>query len=90
MDKAKTFMEINKSKIQKEKEKIEEQNIFTSNENHKLRQKISELKLELEVLRASSSNSSLYSSTKEEDYDFKKNYRIEIEIKLLKVGKQIR
>ena len=58
--------------IQKEKEKIEEQNIFTSNENHKLRQKISELKLELEVLRASSSNSSLYSSTKEEDYDFKK------------------
>ena len=29
--------------IQKEKEKIEEQNIFTSKENHQLRQKISEL-----------------------------------------------
>ena len=57
--------------IEKEKEKIEEQNIFISKENHQLRQKISELKLQLEVLRSSSS-SSLLSLNNEQDYDFKK------------------
>ena len=43
---------------------LEEQNIFTSKENHQLRQKISELKLQLEILQTTSSSSLL--STKEE------------------------
>ena len=63
--------------IQKEKEKIEEQNIFTSKENHQLRQKISELQLQIEVLQTSSS-SSLYSVKENEDYDFKKNFSAQI------------
>ena len=63
--------------IQKEKEKIEEQNIFTSKENHQLRQKISELQLQIEVLQTSSS-SSLYSVKETEDYDFKKNFSAQI------------
>ena len=58
--------------IQKEKEQIEEQNIFTSKENHQLRQKISELKLQIEILQTSSSSSSLYSLKDDPDYDFKK------------------
>ena len=58
--------------IQKEKEKIEEQNIFTSKENHQLRQKISELNLQLEILKTSSSSSSLYSLKEDQDFDFKK------------------
>ena len=60
--------------IQKEKEKIEEQNIFISKENHQLRQKISELKLQLEVLQTSSSNTSLLSKKEEQDPDFKKKF----------------
>ena len=58
--------------IQKEKEQIEEQNIFTSKENHQLRQKISELNLQIEILQTSSSSSSLYSLKEGQDYDFKK------------------
>ena len=58
--------------IQKEKEQIEEQNIFTSKENHQLRQKISELNLQIEILQTSSSSSSLYSLKEAQDYDFKK------------------
>ena len=58
--------------IQKEKEKIEEQNIFTSKENHQLRQKISELKMQIEILQSSSANSSFYSLKDDQDYDFKK------------------
>ena len=58
--------------IQKEKEQIEEQNIFTSKENHQLRQKISELNLQIEILKTSSSSSSLYSLKEDQDYDFKK------------------
>ena len=60
-------------KIEKEKEKVEEQNIFISKENHQLRQKISELKLQLEVLQSSSS-SSLLSLNNEQDYDFKRKF----------------
>jgi len=59
--------------IEKEKEKVEEQNIFISKENHQLRQKISELKLQLEVLQSSSS-SSLLSLNNEQDYDFKRKF----------------
>ena len=59
--------------IQKEKEQIEEQNIFTSKENHQLRQKISELKLQLEILQTASS-SSLLSTKEEPEYDFRKNF----------------
>jgi len=59
--------------IQKEKEQIEEQNIFISKENHQLRQKISELKLQIELLQTSSSSSSLYSLKDDPDYDFKKS-----------------
>ena len=59
-------------RIEKEKEKIEEQNIFTSKENHQLRQKISELNLQLEILKTSSSSSSLYSLKEDQDFDFKK------------------
>ena len=55
--------------LKKEKEQIEEQNVFTI---HQLRQKISELKLQIEVLQTSSSNNSLYSMKEEQDYDFKK------------------
>jgi hypothetical protein len=58
---------------EKEKEKVEEQNIFISKENHQLRQKISELKLQLEVLQSSSS-SSLLSLNNEQDYDFKRKF----------------
>ena len=61
--------------IQKEKEQIEEQNIFTSKENHQLRQKISELKLQIELLQTAStlSNPSSFSSMRDDqDYDFKK------------------
>ena len=61
--------------IEKEKEKVEEQNIFISKENHQLRQKISELKLQLEVLQSSSS-SSLLSLNNEQDYDFKRKFHI--------------
>ena len=60
--------------IEKEKEKIEEQNIFISKENHQLRQKISELKLQLEVLRSSSS-SSLLSLNNEQEFDIKKKFQ---------------
>ena len=59
--------------IEKEKEKVEEQNIFISKENHQLRQKISELKLQLEVLQSSSS-SSLLSLNNEQEYDIKKRF----------------
>ena len=59
--------------IEKEKEKVEEQNIFISKENHQLRQKISELKLQLEILQSSSS-SSLLSLNNEQDLDIKKKF----------------
>ena len=59
--------------IEKEKEKVEEQNIFISKENHQLRQKISELKLQLEILQSSSS-SSLLSLNNEQEFDIKKKF----------------
>ena len=60
-------------RILKEKEKIEEQNIFISKDNQQLRQKISELKLQIGFLQQNSS-SSLYSmKDSSEDYDFKKD-----------------
>ena len=62
-------------RILKEKEKIEEQNIFISKDNQQLRQKISELKLQIGFLQQSSS-SSLYSmKDSSEDYDFKKDIK---------------
>ena len=60
--------------IEKEKEKVEEQNIFISKENHQLRQKISELKLQLEILQSSSS-SSLLSLNNEQECDIKKKFQ---------------
>ena len=60
--------------IEKEKEKVEEQNIFISKENHQLRQKISELKLQLEILQSSSS-SSLLSLNNEQEFDIKKKFQ---------------
>ena len=60
--------------IEKEKEKVEEQNIFISKENHQLRQKISELKLQLEILQSSSS-SSLLSLNNEQEFDVKKKFQ---------------
>ena len=68
-----TGISFDLSQFEKEKEKVEEQNIFISKENHQLRQKISELKLQLEVLQSSSS-SSLLSLNNEQDYDFKKKF----------------
>ena len=60
-------------RILKEKEKIEEQNIFISKDNQQLRQKINELKLQIGFLQQNSS-SSLYSmKDTSEDYDFKKD-----------------
>ena len=64
-------------RIEKEKEKIEEQNIFTSKENHQLRQKISELKLQIETLQTPSSASltPLYEPKEDsQEYDFKKKF----------------
>ena len=60
--------------IEKEKEKVEEQNIFISKENHQLRQKITELKLQLEILQSSSS-SSLLSLNNEQEFDIKKKFQ---------------
>ena len=62
--------------IQKEKEKIEEQNIFTSKENHQLRQKISELKLQIQYLQTSSSSSlySLKEDSNNQEVDFKQKF----------------
>ena len=60
-------------RIEKEKEKVEEQNIFISKENHQLRQKISELKLQLEILQSSSS-SSLLSLNNEQELEIKKKF----------------
>ena len=62
-------------RILKEKERIEEQNIFISKDNQQLRQKIGELKLEINILQQNASPS-LYSSKEiSEDYDFKKEIK---------------
>ena len=63
-------------KIIKEKEQIEEQNIFISKDNQQLKQKINELKLQLGYLQQQNSSSSLYSPREStEEYDFRKDIK---------------
>ena len=65
-------------KILQDKQNIEEQNIFISKDNQQLRQKINELKLQIDILQTTNSSSplSLYSSKDiSEDYDFKKDLK---------------
>ena len=62
-------------KILKEKEKIEEQNIFISKDNQQLRQKINELKLQIGFLQQNPSSSSVFTTKQSQDYDFKKDIK---------------
>ena len=62
-------------RILKEKERIEEQNIFISKDNQQLRQKINELKLEINILQQHSSSSLFSPKEMQEDYDFKKDLK---------------
>ena len=62
-------------RVLKEKEKIEEQNIFISKDNQQLRQKINELKLQIGLLQQHSPLSSIPSKDMAEDYDFKKDLK---------------
>ena len=59
----------------KEKERIEEQNIFISKDNQQLRQKINELKLEINLLQQHSSSALFSPKEMQEDYDFKKDLK---------------
>ena len=59
-------------KLLKEKEKIEEQNIFISKDNKQLRERIGELKSQINVLQRMESSSSLY-SMREVEEDYKKD-----------------
>jgi hypothetical protein len=58
-------------KILKEKDKIEEQNIFISKDNQQLRQKINELKSQIVILQ----NNPRLSIKSSEEYDFKKDLK---------------
>ena len=61
-------------KLLKEKEKIEEQNIFISKDNKQLRERIGELKSQINVLQRMESSSSLY-SMREVEEDYKKGIK---------------